>query len=58
MNVRPKLLASLITEVCETIMNEVDDLIEEHKKKYGEAKIYKELNKIIKSNIVQLQSFF
>ena len=58
MNVRPKLLASLINEVCETVINELDGLIAEHKKNYGEAKIYKKLNKIIKSNIIQLLCFF
>jgi hypothetical protein len=58
MTVRPKLLASLINEVCETVINELDGLIAEHEKKYGEAKIYKELNEIIKSNIIQLLSFF
>ncbi|MCF6246826.1 MAG: type II toxin-antitoxin system HipA family toxin [Desulfobacula sp.] len=58
MNVRPKLLASLINEVSETVINEVDGLIAEHEKNYGEAKIYKELNKIIKSNIIQLLDFF
>lgn len=58
MNVRPKFLASLMAEVCETVMNEVDDLVAEHEKNYGKAKIYKELNQIIKSNIIQLQYFF
>jgi len=58
MNVRPKLLVSLINEVCETVINELDGLIAEHEKNYGKAKIYKELNKIIKSNINQLIGFF
>ena len=58
MNVRPKLLASLINEVCETVINEVDGLVAEHEKNYGKAKIYNELNKIIKSNIIQLIGFF
>jgi len=58
MNVRPKLLTSLVNEVCEAVKNELDGLIAEHEKNYGEVKIYKDLNKIIKSNIIQLQSFF
>jgi serine/threonine-protein kinase HipA len=58
MNVRPKLLVSLINEVCETVMSELDGLLAEHEKKYGEAKIYKELDEIIKLNIIQLLSFF
>ncbi len=57
MNVRPELLASLINEVCEAVMNELDGLIEEHGINYGEARIYIDLNKIIKSNIIQLQCF-
>ncbi|MCD4674632.1 MAG: type II toxin-antitoxin system HipA family toxin [Desulfobacula sp.] len=57
MNVRPNLLISLIDEVCEAVKNGLDGLIAEHEKNYGEAKIYKDLNKIIKSNIIQLQSF-
>ncbi|HEW91869.1 MAG TPA: type II toxin-antitoxin system HipA family toxin [Thermotogaceae bacterium] len=57
MNVRPKLLISLINEVCEAVKNGLDGLIAEHEKNYGAAKIYKDLNKIIKSNIIQLQSF-
>ena len=58
MNVRPKLLTSLANEVCEVVKNELDGLIAEHEKNYGEAKIYKDLSEIIKSNIIQLQSFF
>jgi serine/threonine-protein kinase HipA len=58
MNIRPKLLMSLTNEVCETVENELDDLIAEHDKNYGKAKIYKDLNEIIKSNIIQLQIFF
>jgi len=58
MNIRPKLLTSLVNEVCEAVKNELDGLIAEHEKNYGEAKIYKDLSKIIKSNSIQLQSFF
>ncbi len=58
MNVRPKLLTSLINEVCEAIKNKLDDLTAEHNKNYGKAKIYKDLNKIIQSNIIQLQKIF
>ena len=58
MNVRPKLLTSLINEVCEIVKNNLSRLIAKHEKNYGEAKIYKELNEIIKSNMIQLQSFF
>jgi serine/threonine-protein kinase HipA len=58
MNVRPKLLASLLNEECKAVVNEVDALIAEHEKNYGEAKIYEDLNKIIKLNTVKLQSFF
>ena len=58
MNVRPKLLISLINEGCKTVENEVDGLIAEHERNYGEAKIYEDLNGIIKSNAIQLQSFF
>ena len=58
MNVRPKLLISLINEGCKTVENEVDGLIAEHERNYGEAKIYEGLNGIIKSNAIQLQSFF
>ena len=58
MNVRPKLLISLVNEVCEAVKNELDGLIAEHEKNYGEVKIYNNLNHIIKSNIIQLQSFF
>jgi len=58
MNVRPKLLISLIYEMCEIVKNELDGLITAHEKNYGEAKIYKDLKGIIESNIVQLQSFF
>ncbi|MCD4719747.1 MAG: type II toxin-antitoxin system HipA family toxin [Desulfobacula sp.] len=58
MNVRPKLLTSLVNEVCEVVKNELDGLIAEHEKNYGEAKIYKDLSEIIKSNSIQLQSFF
>jgi serine/threonine-protein kinase HipA len=57
MNVRPKLLASLINELCGSVMNVVEGLISEHEKNYGQAKIYKKLNEIIKSNIVQLLGF-
>jgi len=58
MNVRPNLLISLINEGCKTVENEVDSLIAEHERNYGEAKIYEDLNGIIKSNTIQLQSFF
>jgi serine/threonine-protein kinase HipA len=58
MNVRPKLLTSLVNEMCEAVKNELDGLISEHKKNYSEAKIYKNLSNIIKSNIIQLESFF
>jgi len=58
MNVRPKLLISLIYEMCEIVKNELDGLITAHDKNYGEAKIYKDLKGIIESNIVQLQNFF
>ena len=58
MNIRLKLLISLINEVCKAVKNELDGLIAEHNKNYGEAKIYKDLSKIIKSNIIQLQNFF
>jgi serine/threonine-protein kinase HipA len=58
MNVRPKLLTSLVNEVCEIVKNNLPRLITKHEKNYGKAKIYKELNEIIKSNIIQLQSFF
>ena len=58
MDVRPKLLTSLINEMCEAVKNKLDDLITEHEKNYGEAKIYKNLSEIIKSNIIQVQSFF
>jgi len=58
MNVRPNLLISLINEGCKTVENEVDGLIAEHERNYGEAKIYEDLNGIIKSNTIQLQSFF
>ncbi len=58
MNVRPKLLTSLVNEVCEIVKNNLSRLIAKHEKNYDEAKIYKELNEIIKSNIIQLQSFF
>jgi len=42
----------------EAVKNELDSLLAEHDKNYGEAKIYKDLNEIIKSNIVQLKNFF
>jgi len=58
MDVRPKLLASLINEVCKTVENEMDGLITEHEKSYGTAKIYDDLNKIIRSNTALLQTFF
>ncbi len=58
MDVRPELLTSLINEVCEVVKNGLGDQTAEHEKNYGEAKIYKELNEIIKSNIIQLLSFF
>jgi len=58
MNVRPKLLTSLINEVCTAVKNQLDDLLAEHDKKYGEAKIYKKLHEIIKSNISQLHNLF
>ena len=57
MNIRPNLLISLINEVCKAVKNKLGDLIAEHDKNYGKAKIYRDLNKIIKSNIIQLQSF-
>ncbi len=52
------LLISFINEVCKAIENEVDGLIAEHEGNYGEAKIYKDLSKIINSNTIQLQSCF
>ena len=58
MNIRLNLLISLTNEVCKAVKNELDGLLAEHDKNYGKAKIYKELNGIIKSNILQLQSFF
>ena len=58
MNVRPTLLTSLINEVCEAVENVLNGLIAEHEKNYGEAKIYKELNEIVKSNTIHLQSLF
>jgi len=58
MNVRPRLLISFINEVCKAIENEVDGLIAEHEGNYGEAKIYKDLSKIINSNTIQLQRCF
>lgn len=58
MNVRPNLLISLINEVCEAVKNELGGLIAEHNKNYGEAKIYKDLNEMIQSNIIQLENFF
>ncbi len=54
MNVRPKLLTSLINEVCEAVKNELDSLITDHTENYGDAKIYEDLNEVIKSNITQL----
>ena len=48
----------ILNEGCTAIENEVDDLIAVHEGDYGEAKIYKDLGKIIKSNIIQLQIFF
>jgi serine/threonine-protein kinase HipA len=56
MNIQPKLLTSLIKEVCEAVKNKLDSLIAEHNKNYGEAKIYNDLNEIIKSNIIQIYS--
>jgi serine/threonine-protein kinase HipA len=58
MDVRPKLLTSLINQECKAVENEMDGLITEHVKNYGEAKIYDDLNKIIRSNTAQLQTFF
>ncbi len=58
MDVRPKLLTSLINEECKAVENEMDDLITEHERNYGEATIYEDLNKIIRSNTAQLQTFF
>ena len=58
MNVRPKFLISLINEMCERVKNELDGLLAEHHEKYGESKIYNDLNGIIRSNSVQLQNFF
>ncbi len=58
MNIRPNLLISIINEVCKSVENEVGGLIAEHERNYGEAKIYEDLNEVIKSNIIQLQSFF
>lgn len=58
MDVRPKLLTSLIDQECKAVENEMDGLLTEHVKNYGEAKIYDDLNKIIRSNTAQLQTFF
>lgn len=58
MNVRPNLLKKLTKEICWAVEKELDDLILVHEKNYGEAKIYKNLNDIIKSNLAQLQRFF
>ena len=58
MNVRPNLLKKLTKETCESVEKELSGLILAHEKNYGEAKIYKNLNDIIKSNITLLQRFF
>ena len=58
MSVRLNLLRSLINEMCRAVKKELNSLIMEHGKNYGEAKIYKDLNAVIKSNITQLQKFF
>jgi len=58
MNVRPNLLISLIKKMCGVVEKELNDLIIEHEKNYGVAKIYEELSKVIKSNIHQLCRFF
>ncbi len=58
MNVRPNLLKKLIKEICGAVEKELNGLILAHEKNYGESKIYKNLNEIIKSNIAQLQGFF
>ena len=58
MSVRLNLLISLINDMCVAVKKELNSLIMEHEKNYGEAKIYEDLNEAIKSNITQLQSFF
>jgi len=58
MNVRPNLLKTLTKEICGAVEKELNGLILAHEKNYGEAKIYKDLNEVIKSNITQLQHFF
>ena len=58
MNIRHNLLISYINEICRTIGKELDGLIIEHERNYGEAKIYEDLNEVMKLNITQLQSFF
>jgi serine/threonine-protein kinase HipA len=58
MNVRTNLLKKLTKEICGAVEIFLDGLILVHEKNYGEAKIYKDLNEVIKSNIAQLQRFF
>ncbi|MBC2705893.1 type II toxin-antitoxin system HipA family toxin [Desulfobacula sp.] len=58
MNVRKKLLISLTNEMCEAVGNEVNGLMADHERSYGEARIYEDLNRVIQSNIVQLKTFF
>lgn len=58
MNVRLNLLKTLTKEICGAVEKELNSLILAHEKNYGEAKIYKDLNEAIKSNITQLQHFF
>jgi hypothetical protein len=58
MNVRPNLLKKLTKEICGAVENKLGGLILAHEKNYGEARIYKDLNEAIKSNIAQLQRFF
>jgi len=51
-------LKKLAKETCESVEKELNGLILAHEKNYGEAKIYKNLNDIIKLNITLLQRFF
>lgn len=57
-NVRPNLLKNLTKDICRAVEKELESVILAHEKTYGEAKIYKDLNEVIKSNITQLQRFF
>lgn len=58
MNIRLNLLKTLIKEICGVVEKELKGLILAHEKNYGESKIYKDLDVVIKSNITQLQHFF